>query len=392
MILGTLAQFQRAIFNPMSLFMNGEPGVWYDPSDLSTLFQDSNGVTPVTATGQPVGLMLDKHLGLVRGTEINTAGVNGWTAGRSATLTIVGGLLRVSPGAELSPYATKSFTTVIGQWYELVVPIPSGSSSSIQSTVRIGDTAGIGSVYSEPLTTGFRTRTVKFVAATTTTVVTLLHTGNSAGDYMNFGAASLKTLPGSHARQATQPSRPIYREGDGLRWLEFDGVDDMLQSPFVDMSQTDKLSITVGLNKGSDADIAIFMELGASPSTGWTIFAPRNAAQAGYGIRARGTSQVDVNSPLTYPAPNTVVITELASITPSSLSMRIDGAVIGTNNTSQGTGNYSNTSLNIGRREGATFYPFNGKFYAAIVRGATSTASEVILTERYIGIKTGKAL
>lgn len=35
-------------------------GFWYDPADLSTLFQDSAGATPVTAAGQPVGRMLDK--------------------------------------------------------------------------------------------------------------------------------------------------------------------------------------------------------------------------------------------------------------------------------------------------------------------------------------------
>lgn len=50
-----------------SLFANGEQGVWYDPSDLSTLFQDVSGTTPVTAVEQPVGLMLDKSKGLVRG-------------------------------------------------------------------------------------------------------------------------------------------------------------------------------------------------------------------------------------------------------------------------------------------------------------------------------------
>lgn len=46
--------------NPLILFSNGEQGAWYDPSDLSTLFQDAAGITPVTAAGQPVGLMLDK--------------------------------------------------------------------------------------------------------------------------------------------------------------------------------------------------------------------------------------------------------------------------------------------------------------------------------------------
>ena len=47
-------------FTPASLFADGMVGVWYGPSDLSTLFQDSAGTTPVTTAGQPVGLMLDK--------------------------------------------------------------------------------------------------------------------------------------------------------------------------------------------------------------------------------------------------------------------------------------------------------------------------------------------
>lgn len=47
-------------FTPVKLFSGGEQGAWYDPSDLSTLFQDAAGTTPVTSDGDPVGLMLDK--------------------------------------------------------------------------------------------------------------------------------------------------------------------------------------------------------------------------------------------------------------------------------------------------------------------------------------------
>lgn len=47
-------------WTPASLFQNGEAGAWYDPSDLTTLFQDAAGTTPVTADGDPVGLMMDK--------------------------------------------------------------------------------------------------------------------------------------------------------------------------------------------------------------------------------------------------------------------------------------------------------------------------------------------
>ena len=46
-------------FTPVKLFSGGEQGAWYDPSDTSTLFQDSAGTIPVTADGDPVGLMLD---------------------------------------------------------------------------------------------------------------------------------------------------------------------------------------------------------------------------------------------------------------------------------------------------------------------------------------------
>jgi len=43
-----------------TMFQADEPGIWLDPSDLTTLFQDSAGTTPVTAAGQPVGRVLDK--------------------------------------------------------------------------------------------------------------------------------------------------------------------------------------------------------------------------------------------------------------------------------------------------------------------------------------------
>ncbi|MGB3830909.1 MAG: LamG-like jellyroll fold domain-containing protein [Mesorhizobium sp.] len=47
-------------WSPASLFANGEQGLWLDPSDLSTLFQDDAGTTPVTSDGDPDGLTLDK--------------------------------------------------------------------------------------------------------------------------------------------------------------------------------------------------------------------------------------------------------------------------------------------------------------------------------------------
>ena len=50
--------YGAAAFSPASLFSNGEEGAWYDPSDLSTLFEE-DGTTPASVDG-PVGKILDK--------------------------------------------------------------------------------------------------------------------------------------------------------------------------------------------------------------------------------------------------------------------------------------------------------------------------------------------
>jgi hypothetical protein len=47
-------------FTPSLLFASGEQGAWYDPSDLSTLFQDAAATVPVTADSQPVRRVNDK--------------------------------------------------------------------------------------------------------------------------------------------------------------------------------------------------------------------------------------------------------------------------------------------------------------------------------------------
>lgn len=47
-------------WNPLPLFSAAEQGFWYDVWDIATLFQDAAGTIPVTASGDPIGLQLDK--------------------------------------------------------------------------------------------------------------------------------------------------------------------------------------------------------------------------------------------------------------------------------------------------------------------------------------------
>lgn len=49
----------RRRFSPRALFANGDQGAWYDPSDLSTMFQDLAAAVPA-AVGAPVARINDK--------------------------------------------------------------------------------------------------------------------------------------------------------------------------------------------------------------------------------------------------------------------------------------------------------------------------------------------
>jgi hypothetical protein len=49
-----------AAWSPAALFASSEVGAWYDPSDLSTMFQNSDGTVAVTTDGDPVGYIADK--------------------------------------------------------------------------------------------------------------------------------------------------------------------------------------------------------------------------------------------------------------------------------------------------------------------------------------------
>ncbi|MDP3961151.1 MAG: hypothetical protein Q8Q26_14025 [Pseudorhodobacter sp.] len=51
---------ERHGWHPGWLFRGGAQGAWFDPLDLSTMFQDAMGSVPVAADGDSVALMQDK--------------------------------------------------------------------------------------------------------------------------------------------------------------------------------------------------------------------------------------------------------------------------------------------------------------------------------------------
>lgn len=199
------------------LWRNGEQGVWYDPSDLSTMFQDASGTTPVymPGQGQPdcwIGLQLDKRRGLTRGPEMLSngdfsGGAAGWgVAGADATHVVdfTGGACRYKSDTT-SPVLTVSqgsLSIVAGRWYELTIVVSSWVSGGIKTDLFSGAAAGGLALASSAGT--FR---AIGLATSTTSVFSFLR--NAANTDLTIDSISVRELPGNHRWQGTATSRPV---------------------------------------------------------------------------------------------------------------------------------------------------------------------------------------
>lgn len=249
-------RFPSSSFAPGLLFGSGIQGVWYDPSDFSTMFQDVAGTTPVTDVGQSVALIRDKS-------------------------------------------------------------------------------------------------------------------GN-----------------GNHATQSVLASRPTLNvDASGKYFLLFDGSNDSLFTGNVNLSSTDKVTVFSGIRKLSDSATGIVVEITTGTLNSFYLSAPQGAA-ATYTFRTGGSLLASANSPASYASPITNVVTGIGNISSDIAILRVNGTQVATSSADQGTGNYSNSVLYIGRRSNSTL-PFNGRLYSLIVRGSASAPSEIATTESWVNGKTG---
>lgn len=216
-----------------SLFANNEQGFFYDPNDLTTLYQDAAGTVPVTAAGQPVGLMLDKSKGVALGNElvINGSfdnGTTGWVAEYQSALSNVGGKLRVTANG-FNPYGVQAISGLtVGKTYKLTYApfVKTGTGVWVINlgNKSLGYQAQYGVVREPALAVGG-----SFIFTATTTVLNIAlvgGVGTVVGDYADFDNISVKEIAGNRAYQTTSAARPILQ--DTPRRIDFDAVDDKL--------------------------------------------------------------------------------------------------------------------------------------------------------------------
>lgn len=361
-----------------ALFANGEQGAWYDPSDTSTMYQDSQGTTPVTAIAQPVGLILDKSKGLTLGPELISNGGFAtdtvWTKGIGWTI----GSGNAQAATPLGAAAISQAEAIVsGRPYQITFNVVSISAGSV--TLQF---TGTGTQSGPTFTTTGLKTCILIANANYTTFGVLAAIGTIA----TIDDVSAKELPGNHAFQTTTTKRPLYQSAGRYSYLAFDGVDDALVTNSIDFTSTDKMTVWAGVRKLSDAAAARIVNLNGTLNGSIRVVGPY-FADASFGAASKGTIDSGV-SVLGNAAPKTAVLTVQSNISQPLIGIRVNSAASVNVITSQGAGMYSNAPLYIGGASTDT-NPFNGNLYSLIVRGAQSSDAQIASTEQYVNGKTG---
>ena len=409
----------REAWNPTTaLFANGEVGVFYDCSDLTTMFQDSAGTTPVTAVEQPVGKILDKsgrgnHATQATSTKrpVLSARVNLLTKTEDfGDAAWIPASVSVTPNAIAAPdgtvtadmlsviaacaFRTIDITVLASSNYTFTFYAYRGTASelkySVYNTSALADIVSATSFYSQTVAGAWSKVTLNFTTPVGCTSIRLfpIRDPGVIGTCYIWGAslvpADQAALPYQRVNTATDYDTVGFKH-----YLKFDGVDDALVTNAIDFTATDKMTVVAGVRKLSDAATnLVVVELGVRSAAGsFGVYAPGGYA-AGYTFTNQGVSQSQTNSPLTYTAPITNVITGVGEISADVSVLRINGIQAATSASDQGTGNYGNYPLYIGSR-GGTSLPFNGHLYSLLIRGAQSTDAQIVSAETYVNSKTG---
>lgn len=336
-------------FSPAQLFTGGTPGPWFDGSDFSTMFQDRAGTLPVTALEQTVGLWLDKS-----GNGIIAVAPNDGSRG-----VVTARVNRLEGTAVL---ATQTVTVV-----------------AATHTLRF---SGTGSVTLSGVATGTFSAGVHSVVCTAGSL-TVTVTGQVLEADVRPSDQATGLIP-TYQRVTTATDYDSTGFPVGVR---FDGSDDSYSTAAINYSGTDKVTVFAGVRKNSDAATSAVAELSANSGTNNGTFLVLCDTVARYVTRSRGTSSADLNGTSSFASPITNVVAFVGEISTDTNILRVNGAQNASSTTDQGSGNFGNYPLFIGRRNN-TNLPLNGTIYQLIAPGKLCSASEIAATEFYIRQKT----
>lgn len=387
-----------------SLFTGGLEGVAYDFNDLSTLFQTEAGGTPVTAAGQYIGLVLDKSKGLALGTELITNGaftsnITGWTnyVGSRGTMSYNSTDKRLKVDNTTGTGDTYVWTTAAvttGLVYKISGNIyDTFGDSTLVKFYWFNGTSTVGSQITTTVNNNAFSITARAPAGATSIMIGSNNSTTALGGVWEIDNISVKPIAGNHAVQTVTASRPSLQRNtsSGSFYASFDGTDDFLVTiNTVDLTSSDAVSVLTAVRKNSDSTVSIIAEFSPDVNTNngsFYLTAPQVAATGNYGFTSKGTTAVNVTAS-TFAAPHTAVIVAQGDISADLARVSVNSAAPLSSATDQGTGNYGNHLLYVGRRGGTTL-PFNGHIYALVIVEKLASDGEIYEAEKILADRVG---
>ena len=198
----TILLRQKPLPQVVRQIVQRDNGAWFNPEDMSTMYQDAAGTLPVYRPGTglvdpPVGLMLDKGQGLELGPELVTNGDfsdgdAGWVF-LNAGVSISGGMAHHDPLAGFG-YLSQSDVHVIGRAYVIEFDV-------------VATDAPVGVIVAH-----YNIEAMQNVAGRYRAIV-VAKTAYLRLYFLNYAATSIDNLScreikGYHAYQSTTTARP----------------------------------------------------------------------------------------------------------------------------------------------------------------------------------------
>lgn len=296
-----------------------------------------------------------------------------------ATLTGAGWIVDpiVNPKSGV-PSPTPPYVATLGGGGWVVDPIPKPNELPVQVAALFAAMSG-PKLWLDPSDTATR-----FQDYAGTSLVT--------ADGQAFARLNDKSGAGNHIGQSVAGVTPVWKTDGTLSWAQPDGVDDFWQSLApLDLSTTDKITVIAGVRKTTDANLQMVAEFsanaGSTAGTFWILGGDGSVGATGWHARAGGTTRplLRANSAA---APISAVLTLADNIAGPSEVFRVNGTVIASTGSTQGTGNFSSAPLYLLSRSGGAL-PSSVYLYGLMIFGRLLTADELSLCERYMAQKSG---
>lgn len=344
------------------LFNSGEQGFIFDPTDITTLYQDRAGTTPVTAVGQSVGKRLDKS-----GRGNHEVAINDAARG------VYGREPKTGRRNLLNATATLSTQSVTVTAVAHTLAFTGTGTVTLSGVSTDGPLVGTGA-----------SNRVTLTFTPTAGSLTLTVTGSVTLAQLEIGATAT-------AYQAVVSQYDITEAGvASCYYVQTDGVDDAYVTPTITPG-TDKVQVFAGVRKLSDATLAIVVELSTDQTANagsFVVAAPLINATANYGFSARGSALQSYAASSGFAAPITNVLTGLGDISGDLTRLRVNGVQVGQSTADRGTGNFLSYPAYIYAR-GGTSLPFNGRDYGHAARfGPNLDAATIARVEALIARNT----